>query len=406
MSPKILILLCLMTSFSSPAAAAQSQSLKSWFQKQLPIPGKATKLSGVSDNTLSAAHNGDAEAQWKLGEAYLRAGKYKDAMDWFYKAAAQGNKPAMRDLGLMFEHGMGVPADMKQANFWYDRAGVDPDKPPAQDSAYGSASDHIPPADAKPLPAWLSDVSAERAKAMAGDPEAQWKLGRAYLDGLGVKQSLDMAKYWFHKSADQNYSNAENDLGNIATKAGNFDQAIEWFNKAIAQGNKAAMANMAEMYEKGVGVPQDPAKAKYLYDKAGIDPKHPPVAPATARTRSDPCAIHPGQERIPGPAQGCMNGHSLRTYRFEEIDNGSWKVTEQAHNTVRPEGMPSKQQDRSWCAHNTRTASELNNCLLEQEPTRVPSQAEWNEAEDAAIRNFSAGVKRANREKCGEDYCY
>jgi TPR repeat protein len=45
-------------------------------------------------------------------------------------------------------------------------------------------------------------------------------------------------------------------------------QAVAWLRKAAEQGHDGATNWLAEMYEKGRGVPRDLAQAKALYRKA------------------------------------------------------------------------------------------------------------------------------------------
>ncbi|WP_248766440.1 tetratricopeptide repeat protein [Pseudomonas protegens] len=66
-----------------------------------------------------AADEGDAEAQYELGEFYYE-GKgapqdFNQALSYFEKASLQGHAQAQFKLGTMFFHGEGVPANNVQA---------------------------------------------------------------------------------------------------------------------------------------------------------------------------------------------------------------------------------------------------------------------------------------------------
>jgi TPR repeat protein len=70
-----------------------------------------------------AAPQGDAVAQYKLGEAY-RLGQdvprdYAEAARWFRKAADQGDASAQYSLGEMSYKGQGVTQDYAEAVKWY-----------------------------------------------------------------------------------------------------------------------------------------------------------------------------------------------------------------------------------------------------------------------------------------------
>jgi TPR repeat protein len=74
----------------------------------------------------NAAEQGNAAAQFNLGELYLNGdGVSRDdtqAVAWFRKAAEQGNAPAQFNLGMMYANGRGVPRDDVQAVVWFRKA--------------------------------------------------------------------------------------------------------------------------------------------------------------------------------------------------------------------------------------------------------------------------------------------
>ena len=72
------------------------------------------------------AGQGDANAQWMLGQALLTGdlGSTDDAeaVQWLERAADQGHGLAQRDLGGLYELGRGVAQDTLEAFFWYSLA--------------------------------------------------------------------------------------------------------------------------------------------------------------------------------------------------------------------------------------------------------------------------------------------
>jgi len=81
----------------------------------------------ASQHQLQAlAGDGDANAQWMLGQALLTGslGTTDDAeaVRWLQLAADQGHALAQRDLGMLYEQGQGVPQDVLEAFFWYSLA--------------------------------------------------------------------------------------------------------------------------------------------------------------------------------------------------------------------------------------------------------------------------------------------
>ena len=57
-------------------------------------------------------------------------------------------------------------------------------------------------------------------------------------------------------------------IGSAAHRSGEFEQALEWFNKAIEGGSAQAMCNLAVMYQLGQGVDKDEEKVRELLDRA------------------------------------------------------------------------------------------------------------------------------------------
>ncbi|MHB9148301.1 MAG: tetratricopeptide repeat protein, partial [Candidatus Amoebophilus sp.] len=118
---------------------------------------------------------------------------YKQAFEWFEKAAHQGNALAQCSLGFMYKHGQGVDRDDKKAFEWFEKA------------------------------------------AHQGDPNAQLSLGAMYKNGLGVDLDDKKASEWYSKAAHQGNPNAQLNLG-LMYKNGqgvvkDLAQAIFWFVK-------------------------------------------------------------------------------------------------------------------------------------------------------------------------------
>ena len=75
---------------------------------------KATKIK---------AEQGDAEAQFNLGQMY-RKGRgvpqnYEEAVKWYEKAALQGNATAQNNLAGKYTRGQGVEQDYIEAYAWH-----------------------------------------------------------------------------------------------------------------------------------------------------------------------------------------------------------------------------------------------------------------------------------------------
>lgn len=81
-----------------------------------------------------------------------------------------------------------------------------------------------------------SGLDSLRQAAINGDADAQWRLGVALDQGIGI--APDIA------------------------------EAVTWFQKAMEKGNAKAHASMAMMYAMGRGVPVDYIRSRELYSQA------------------------------------------------------------------------------------------------------------------------------------------
>ena len=104
-----------------------------------------------------------------------------------------------------------------------------------------------------------------------GDMKAQFSLGRCYLEGKHVRQSVEKATYWFRKSAEQGFAMAQQELGlNYYEGRGvekSFKEAVKWYKRAADKLNPYSMHNLALYYEEGKGVKQSFKNAFELFLK-------------------------------------------------------------------------------------------------------------------------------------------
>ena len=112
--------------------------------------------------TLQAAEQGNAEAQFNLGNMYREGRGVRqddaEAVRWYRQAAEQGDAQAQTNLGLMYANGLGVRQDDAEAFGWFRQA------------------------------------------ADQGFAIAQTNLGVMYDDGRGVRQDRALAQEWYGKA--------------------------------------------------------------------------------------------------------------------------------------------------------------------------------------------------------------
>ena len=101
---------------------------------------------------------------------------------------------------------------------------------------------------------------------------AQTQMAQLYRDGIGVKQSYEMAKRLYTLAAQQGYACAVSDLGYMYDKgygvAESKERAREYYEQAAHLGFAGAQNNLADMYRVGEGGTQSYEKALQLYERA------------------------------------------------------------------------------------------------------------------------------------------
>jgi len=233
--------------------------------------------TGVSQNDSEAlewyrkaAENGNAEAQIELGKRYFEgrgvSTNEDEAVVWYRKAADKGNTEAQLELGDRYFEGRGVEQKYSTAAEWYRKA-AEQGIARAQyqlglmySQGQGVERNYVEAAE------WY------RKAAEQGSKEAQRSLAGLFEYGKGVGQSYAEAEKWYLKAAGQGSKEAQYSLGLIYAygKGGQQSntEAFKWFYKAAEQGYAPALYRLGSMYEYGTGIPQDDETALDLYQEA------------------------------------------------------------------------------------------------------------------------------------------
>lgn len=89
-------------------------------------------------------------------------------------------------------------------------------------------------------PAPPSGIDALRTAASAGDAEAQYRLGQAYLLGKGVTQDADVAIMWYRRAYGQGHGPAGDELGFALFSHGERKAAMPFIERSAARGDPRA----------------------------------------------------------------------------------------------------------------------------------------------------------------------
>ena len=229
--------------------------------------------TGVSQNDSEAlewyrkaAENGNADAQIELGKRYFEgrgvSTNEDEAVKWYTKAAENGNTDAQLALGDRYF----VEQKYSAAAKWYRKA-AEQRISNAQyklglmySQGQGVERNYVEAAE------WY------RKAADQGLPEAQRRLAGLFESGNGVGQSYAEAVKWYQKAADQRSKEAQYSLGEIYYfgKGGvkSYTEASRWYRKAAVQGYDPALYRLGSMYEYGMGVCQNDDEALRLFREA------------------------------------------------------------------------------------------------------------------------------------------
>lgn len=160
-----------------------------------------------------------ARYRTQLARALAHTGRFDEARREAGVAAEKGSGAAMVLMGAMIQRGLGGPAREPEARLWYSKA---------------------------------ADAGNVRGAALAGRPLAYPALTPA-------------------SQAERGDARAQFNLAGQLEREEKYAEALEWYRRAAAQGFGPAELNLAQMYEKGIGVPQDTAEARKRYRRrAGV----------------------------------------------------------------------------------------------------------------------------------------
>ncbi|KAB2646355.1 MAG: tetratricopeptide repeat protein [Verrucomicrobiota bacterium] len=202
------------------------------------------------DQLTAAADKGDADAQFRLGQAYIRGiGVKKNlttALEFIQRAANQGHPEAIGGVGYFHANGFGVKQDLTVAADWF-RKGAEKGGAKAQlNYAQALLNGRGVPVDEAEGMKWID-------KAIAQDlDQAYFAKGEFHYHGThGIKQDFAKAREFIQKAADSDHAAAQNMLGAIYQEGLGVTRDLEkaefWFRKSAEQGDPKGMSNLGQI---------------------------------------------------------------------------------------------------------------------------------------------------------------
>jgi TPR repeat protein len=126
------------------------------------------------------------------------------------------------------------------------------------------------PRDPEAALAWFS--RAARGDNTPGDGEAMNMVARCYENGWGAPIDLVVAAGWYRLSAEAGHDWGEYNYANMLFDGRgvgrDLEEAVGWYRRASAQGHTRAMNLLARCCEEGWGTPRDAAQAADWYRRS------------------------------------------------------------------------------------------------------------------------------------------
>jgi TPR repeat protein len=198
----------------------------------LPLMAIAAGLTAATAFAFDGSKSGDKVTAatpvtpmeaFRSGAHFLKAGEKAKAVNSLEYAAEKGHALAQWKLGRMYAEGDGVTQDDLKAFEYFRRiadshADDNPNTPQARFVANAFVSlghyylEGIPKTAVKRDPVRAREMFGYAASYFR-DPDAQYYLGRLYLDGVGAPQDSRTAARWFVLSAQKGQCRAQAMLG-------------------------------------------------------------------------------------------------------------------------------------------------------------------------------------------------
>ena len=187
---------------------------------------------------------------------------YVKAVNWYRKAAEQGNDDAKTNLGWCYYCGFGVSENVQKAEeLLLDAANEDNNLAMLRLGHIRTDEGNVPRA-----------IDWYKKAAEHGRSYANVCIGEIYRNGNGVKQNYAKAYDYFKKAANDGEKDAQNYLGLMFLQGEhvkeNDEKAVAYFQQAAEQELPVAQYNLGNCYYNGWGTSKDNGSAKFWMKKA------------------------------------------------------------------------------------------------------------------------------------------
>lgn len=242
--------------------AAENDDIEA--MKQLAKRYVQTDFNEAINWFQKAANQGDIESYYYLGIISHCLGKDKDAIELLTQAAEKGYAGAQYVIATFYYDGIGVKKSFWKAVEWYELAA---------DQGHAQAQYNLG------IIRNLDKSTAEGRNwflkaAKQGHVLAQYHLGESFFHGYYfynhgyIGKDNEQAIKWLSIAVEGNCSMAMTSLGDVYFNDDKYEEAVQWYRKAARFGNSMALRNLAYCYENGFGVEKNDAESNRLSQQA------------------------------------------------------------------------------------------------------------------------------------------
>jgi len=194
---------------------------------KMPAVGVGVVPQGAPSVGISPGRAATPFQAFQKGARAIQAGDIKSGLEALEDAARNGEVMALWKLGRMYADGEGVKqSDQRAFEYFRTLADSHAEETPGTNPAVFVAKSFIEIGSyyLTGIPNYLKPDAGHAhqmfsyAASYFGDPEAQYRLGRTYLDGQGTAKSPKQAARWLSSAADKGQYQAQAVLGAMLFK--------------------------------------------------------------------------------------------------------------------------------------------------------------------------------------------
>jgi len=163
----------------------------------------------------------------------------KEAVNWYQKAAREGNAAAMFNLGVAYFNGEGVPEDLSEARPWFILA---------EDSGSQKAIEAVNRSEAGLQTRYFNHI--------------YFSIGQRYQNGVQVRQNYAAAAKWYQRAAERNDARSAMALAGLYASgrgvAQSFSQMFRCCSVAADYNSPSGMYCVGQLTGMAPGRPKTP----------------------------------------------------------------------------------------------------------------------------------------------------